>query len=80
LAIWCMFAQTFPSFIDKGAFAVASSYNPVPLFAFSFAALVSNIAVFVYMIYKVVKTKRNPYLGELYTDLKEYKEIKALAE
>jgi hypothetical protein len=80
LAIWCMFAQTFPWFIDKGPFAVASSYNPVPLFAFSFAALAANIAVFVYMIYKVIKTKRNPYLGELFTDLKEYKEIKALAE
>ena len=32
------------------------------------------------MIYKVAKTKRNPYLGELYTDLKEHKEIGALAE
>ena len=80
LAIWCMFAQTFPAFIDKGAFAVSSSYNIVPLFLFSFASLASNIAVFVYMIYKVVKTKRNPYLSELYTDLKEYKEIKELAE
>lgn len=80
LAIWCMFAQTFPAFIDKGAFAVASSYNTAPLFAFSLAALLSNIAVLVYMIYKVVKTKRNPYKGELYTDLKEYREIKALAE
>lgn len=80
LAIWCMFAQTFPAFIDKGAFAVASSYNKVPLFVFSFVALVVNLSVFVYMIYKVVKTKRNPYLGELYTDLNAYKEIKALAE
>ncbi|MGH4124381.1 MAG: DUF5692 family protein [Clostridium sp.] len=80
LAIWCMFAQTFPAFIDKGAFAVASTYNEGALFAFSFIALAVNIAVFVYMIYKVVKTKRNPYLGELYTDLKEFKKIKALAE
>ncbi|HWT76559.1 MAG TPA: DUF5692 family protein [Mobilitalea sp.] len=80
LAIWCMFAQTFPAFIDKGAFAVSSSYNEVPLFIFSFAALVSNIAVLIYMIYKVVKTRRNPYLGELYTDLNKYKEVKALAE
>jgi hypothetical protein len=80
LAIWCMFAQTFPAFIDKGAFAVASSYNKAPLFAFSFAALIANIAVFIYMIYKVRKTKRKPYSGELYTDLKEYKEIKSLAE
>jgi hypothetical protein len=32
------------------------------------------------MIYKAVKTKRNPYKAELYTDLAAYKEIKALAE
>lgn len=80
LALWCMFAQTFPSFIDEGKFAVASSYNEVPLFIVSFLALASNVAVIIYMIYKVVKTKRNPYRGELYVDLKEYKEIKALAE
>lgn len=80
LALWCMFAQTFPAFIDEGKFAVASSYNEVPLFIVSLLALLSNIAVLVYMIYKVAKTKRNPYKGELYTDLKAYQEIKALAE
>lgn len=80
LAIWCMFAQTFPAFIDKGAFAVASSYNQLPLIAFSLASLAANVLVFIYMIYKVVRTKRNPYLGELYTDLSEYKEIKQLGE
>lgn len=80
LALWCMFAQTFPFFIDKGAFAVSSTYNKAPLFIFSLAALLVNVAVCIYMIYKVVKTKRNPYATELYTDLKEYKEIKALAE
>ncbi len=80
LAIWCMFAQTFPAFIDKGEFAVASSYSEVPLYVFSIASLASNIAVFVYMIYKVARTRRNPYLGELYTDLKQYREITALAD
>lgn len=80
LALWCMFAQTFPSFIDKGAFAVKSTNNPALLFAFSLVALVVNIAVFIYMIYKIGKTKRNPYLGELYTDLERYKEVKSLAE
>lgn len=80
LALWCMFAQTFPAFIDEGKFAVASTYNEAPLFIFSFLALAANIAVFAYMIYKTVKTKRNPYKGELYTDLKKYQEVKALAE
>lgn len=80
LAIWCMFAQTFPAFIDNGAFAVASTYNPAPLFGFGLASLLANIGVLVYTVYKVVKTKRNPYAKELYTDLREYKGIKSLAE
>ncbi len=78
LALWCMFAQTFPSFIDKGAFAVRSPYNPTLLFTFSFVALVVNIAVFIYMIYKIGKTKRNPYLGELYTDLENIRKLNHL--
>ncbi len=80
LAIWCMFAQTVPSFIDEGKFAVSSSYNSTIMFIVSFLALASNVAVLIYMLYKAAKTKRNPYLGELYTDLKKYQEVKVLAE
>lgn len=109
LALWCMFAQTFPAFLDEGRFAVDSSsasqlktlateqgiklvdgnvsaiaggasVNTNALFIFSLLALIFNIGVFGYMIYKVVKTKRNPYTSELYTDLAKYKEIKDLAE
>lgn len=80
LALWCMFAQTVPSFIDKGAYQVTSTHNTTALFIVSFLALASNVALFVFMIYKVVRTKRNPYLGELYTDLAKYKEVKALAK
>ena len=105
LALWCMFAQTFPMFIDEGPFAVQSvasaqiaaaakgmtltqegiypvlSATPdtTALFVVSLLALLSNIGVFVYMVYKIAKTKRNPYTGELFTDLNQYKEIKALA-
>lgn len=80
LAIWCMFAMTLPSFIDDSQFAVKSSLNTTALFVVSLLALLANIAVFVYFAYKIVKTKRNPIKGELYTDLKSYKEIKALSE
>ncbi len=80
LAIWCMFAQTFPSFQDKGIAVVKSTYSQ-PIYTFWGAlALGSNIAVIIYMIYKVVKTKRNPYKGELYIDHAEYKAIKTMAE
>jgi hypothetical protein len=79
LAIWCMFAQTFPAFQDQGKFMVTSTYNPTIYTILGALALAANIAVFMYMIYKVRKTKRNPYKAELYIDLKEYKEIKDLA-
>lgn len=80
LALWCMFAQTFPAFIDEGKYVVNSTYNEKIMFVVSFLALAVNVAVFVYMIVKVVKHKRNPYLGELYTDLAKYEEVKALGE
>lgn len=80
LAIWCMFAQTFPAFQDQGIFMVHSTYNPTIYTILAALALGINAAVFVYMIYKVMKTKRNPYTQELFTDLQKYKEIKALAE
>ena len=78
LAIWCMFAQTFPWFQDMGTWRVDSTYNPTIYFMVSFVALVANIAVLIYMGYKMKVTKRNPYKQELYVDLKESKEIKKL--
>jgi len=80
LALWCMFAQTFPSFIDSGKFAVSSTYNTTALTIWSFAALLINIVVLVFMIYKTIKTKRNPYKGELYIDMSRYQEVKSFAE
>ncbi|MEG0962268.1 MAG: DUF5692 family protein [Lachnospiraceae bacterium] len=80
LALWCMFAQTFPAFIDKGKYAVNSTNNETALFIVSFLALVINAAVFIFMIYKAVKRKCNPYTTELYDDMAKYKEIAELAE
>lgn len=115
LALWCMFAQTFPAFQDASRWLVHSASskaiasaainegllaadgftmlaqpgihqvasaapNTTYMFIFGLLALLANIGVFVYMIYKVVKTRRNPYTSELYTDLGKYKEVKALAE
>jgi len=75
LAIWCMFAMSYPAFIDKSQFAVDSSHNTTALFIVSAIALVSNVAVLVYEIYKVAKTRRNPLKDELYVDLKAYQTI-----
>jgi hypothetical protein len=74
-----MFAQTFPMFQDSSAFMVQSTYNPMIYTGLSALSLLINLAVFVYMIQRWLKTKRNPYLGELYTDLPAYQAIKDLA-
>lgn len=79
LALWCMFAMTIPSFIDESQFAVKSTQDPRSLYLMSSLALGANIAVLVYMLYKTIKTHRNGYTAELYSDLKGYAEIKALA-
>lgn len=80
LALWCMFAQTFPLFQDEGMFKVVSTNNPTIMFVVSFIALLSNIGIFVFMIYRIKVSKNNPYKGELFSDLNVYKKIKALAE
>ncbi len=74
-----MFAQTFPKFQDTGMFVVKSTYNPTIYTILSAIALGVNIAVFIYMIYKVKKTKKNPYKQELYSDLDKFKEVKIMA-
>lgn len=75
LAVWVMFAMTFPAFIDTSKFAVKASQNETALFIVSTLALVSNVALIIYHIYKTVKNKRNPLKEEVYTDLKSYQMI-----
>lgn len=77
LAIWCMFAMTFPTFIDTSMFAVKSSHSASALWVVSSLALASNIAVFIYHIYRIVKLKRNPLKEEIYSDLTAYKAVDA---
>lgn len=79
LALWCMFAQTVPAFIDKGEFAVHSTYNPTVMWVWGFAALVTNIAVFIFMLYRVWKKKMNPYTNDIYAGLGAYDEVKAMS-
>ncbi len=80
LALWCMFAQTFPSFQDEGMFAVTSTYNPTIYMVFGVASLAVNVAVVGYMLKKIKETGRNPYKEELYTDHPGYQEVNSLSE
>ncbi|MEH7107965.1 DUF5692 family protein [Bacillus sp. JJ1764] len=75
LAIWMMFTMSFPAFVGDSMFAVQSSHSEAALWFMSSVSLASNIAVFVYHIYKIIKHKRNPLKEEVYTDLKQSKEL-----
>jgi len=80
LALWVYFALTFPMFLDNSIWRVDSVYNPTVQFTVSLVSLLSNAAVLCYMLYRMKRTGRNPYKGELYSDLKGYQKIKAMAE
>ncbi len=54
--------------------------NPTAMTIVSALALIVNIIAFAYIIYKSVKTKTNPYKGEIFTDFKYYKDSAARAE
>ncbi len=56
-------------------FNITTTNNPMALLTLSIASLLGNVLVFVYMIYRVIKVKRNPYTKDLYTDLKAYQTI-----
>ncbi|MEP7762757.1 DUF5692 family protein [Sanguibacter sp. 25GB23B1] len=77
LAFWMMFTMAFPAFVSSSKFAVDSSHNTTALFLVSFVALVANIAVAVYQVYRIVKNKKNPLTDELYTDLAAYRKLDA---
>ncbi len=75
LAFWMMFTMAFPAFVGESAFAVQTSHDPVALFVLSGAALLSNIALLIYTIYRMRKYKLNIFKQEMYTTLKAYKEV-----
>jgi len=78
LAIWMMFVMCWPSFVDTSMFAVKASLNPNALMFVSSLALASNVAVFAYQLYRIIKFKRNPLKDEIYTDLVAYKKVAVL--
>ena len=80
LALWCMFAQTFPAFQDYGTWRVDSTYDPNIYMFWGLLSLCSNAAVVIFMIYKIKKTGRNPYKGELYIDHPQYKKIRDMSD
>ncbi|MBI9100104.1 MAG: hypothetical protein JEY91_16600 [Spirochaetaceae bacterium] len=75
LALWVMFAMTIPAFQDTTKFAVKSSHNTTALFTVSLIALLANIALIIYHVYRIVKYKRNPLKDEIYKEIKAYQTV-----
>lgn len=78
LAIWMMFVMSFPAFTDTSRFAVQSSGNVKVLWVVSSIALASNVALIIWHLIKISRTKRNPLKEEIYTDESGYKELLVL--
>ncbi len=76
LALWMMFTMAVPTFVTSSPFAVQSSHNPTALFVVSALSLAANVAVAVYQLYTIVKRHRNPLRDELYTHLRQYREVR----
>ena len=95
LALWCMFAQVFPNFQDKGRFSVLPSLysdgfmdaatrpqtaDPRMQGIISALALIVNVVILAVVIKRSVQQKKNPYKNEIFTDQRDYKEAMARAE
>ena len=74
LSLWCFFAQCWPAFQDK-VVVVNSTYNETIYTIVSAVAMIANIAVFVFMVYKSIKRKQNPWTNSIYDDMEGYKQI-----
>lgn len=73
LALYMMVMLTFPNFFVSGKYAVASTHSSTAYYTVSIIALVANLGVFVYQMYRVIKKKKNILKDELYSDSKQYK-------
>ncbi len=77
LALWIMFVMTVPAFAEHANFKVASSHDPKAFFIVSFIALLANVALAVYQVYRIVKYKKNPLKDEIYNGTEAYDKIVA---
>ncbi|MDY5585042.1 MAG: DUF5692 family protein [Arcanobacterium sp.] len=68
LTFWSAVVLTFPHFMHDSIFSLRSAHNPTAMLIISALALVVNVAVFAYHLWKIIKTRRNPLKQEVYVD------------
>lgn len=74
LALWGMFSLTF-AYSNTPYFNIETTANTNAMFMLSLLALVVNIGLAVFVVYKSVKLGKNPYTNEVFSETKEYKTI-----
>nr|WP_240393976.1 DUF5692 family protein [Corynebacterium lactis] len=72
LTLWSAVVLTFPHFMQDSMFAHRSAHNPTALFIISLVALVLNVGVFAYHVWRMAKLRRNPFKQEIYSDTADY--------
>lgn len=77
LAMWCMFMQMAPMFVNNSVFSVSSVNNPNVNLTVSLIALAANVAALAYIIYRAKKLHVNPYKQEVFVGTKDFREAMA---
>ena len=95
LAMWCMFAQVFPLFLDNSRFSVIpvlytdgvmnaavrpTGADPTMQGVVAVLALAANVIVLGIIIKRSIEQKKNPYKNEIFTDQKDFQLAMARAE
>ncbi|MDO5671559.1 MAG: DUF5692 family protein [Actinomycetaceae bacterium] len=76
LMFWIAANNLLPSLlVPPGIMHNYATMDPMANIVSAVLALASNIALFIYWLYKIIKYKRNPLTGVLYCETKEFAEI-----
>lgn len=66
LTYWSAVVLTFPAFMHDSIFAHRPSHSTTAMLVLAVASFACNLGVFSYHIWKIWKTKRNPFTSEVY--------------
>lgn len=75
LALWAMFSLTVDYAAATKLFPIVSTQAAAPKLVLSIAALLANVAVLVFEIQTIRRTRRNPLKEPIYTDLASYQKV-----
>lgn len=72
LSLYALFSLSL-DYQKSEYFQILPTYNKTGLMAISIISLIFNLGVFAYMLYIIIKDKKNPLKEELYSNTKYYK-------